>query len=126
MRLTYLVGAIVLILGLIGAFWRPIATHWQTVLLLSEELPQVPVKPLHWVSAPARHRIHTVEAQHGVLRVDVFLPTPRFGQPAPASLPALILLMGIRTREDDRVRIHAFADTLSRLDRFIYTVLRTL
>jgi hypothetical protein len=111
MRITYLL-AVLALLALGGWFWRgAIATHAKVLLLLSEEFPQVPVKPLHALTDPPVHETIRLEAPHGTVVADLFRPGGESG----GARPAVVLAMGIKTKPTDRPLILGFADTMSRL-----------
>jgi dienelactone hydrolase len=95
---------------LIGLFilWKPIHINVKAVLLLSQQFPQIPVKPLHLVTrSPTTEYVEL--GTHQDIIADVFAPR----QPGPH--PALILAMGVRTLEKDRPAILGLADSLARL-----------
>jgi hypothetical protein len=97
------------------AFRAPLATHGKVWLLLTQVLPQVPIKPLHALTAAPTHQQIQIDAPHGPVVADLFVPTPRFGTPAPGAQPALILALGVPLREPDRPPLLELADTLARL-----------
>jgi acetyl esterase/lipase len=105
--------ALVGLLALAGLLFREqIAAHARVLLLLSEQLPQIPIKPLTWVTAAPQRGV--VELPGGDQRVvaDLFLPGDvRDGRRA----PGVILAMGIPLLERDRPNLLGFADTLARL-----------
>lgn len=103
------------VVGLGIVLRQPLTTHVKTLLLISQEFPQVPVKPLGALTAPPVHQKLTLSSQHGAINADLFLPAQRFGLVAPNSRPAVILAMGVKTREEDRPIILHFAETLGRL-----------
>ncbi|SRR5581483_49349 len=103
----------VVVLGLL--LQRPITAHLKALRLLSNEFPQVPVKPLDWITAPPVHQTLELESPGGRLVADLFLPSARFGSIRERSRPALILAMGIKTKEEDKPILLSFADTMSRL-----------
>jgi hypothetical protein len=94
---------------------RPITTHLKTMLILSNEFPQVPVKPLRWISAPPIHEKLELESNGGRIVADLFLPGATLGTIRERSRPALILAMGIKTKEEDKPVLLRFAETMSRL-----------
>jgi hypothetical protein len=105
-----------LLLALLAiVFQRPLATHAKVLLLLSQELPQVPVKPLHLLTAEPVHEQLRLESRHGPIVAELFIPTPRFGPAAPRARPGLILAMGVKTSERDRPVLLGFARTMARL-----------
>lgn len=99
---------ILLVAAFIGVGFRSqIITHAKAFLLISEEFPQIPVKPLGLITKAPEHR--TIGISDGsVITADLFLPAR---QPA----PALILAMGVRTQEKDKPILLHFAQTMARL-----------
>lgn len=93
----------------------PLTTHARVVLLLSQELPFIPVKPLHLVTTEPIHEQLRLDLPHGPIVADLLIPTQRFGGAAPHTRPAVILAMGIKTSERDRPILLNFARTLARL-----------
>jgi predicted esterase len=97
---------LVILLTLILLLIQPAAVTTKVLILISEQFPQVPVKPLN---------VHTKEPKREYLSLgngvvaDLFLPN-RTGQK-----PALIIAMGVRTNEKDKPILLGFADTLARL-----------
>jgi len=90
------------------AFWGPIEATSKALFLVSQEFPQVPVKPLH--SLTQEPRVDQVEfGSEQKIVADVVLPAK--GCPC----PGLILVMGVFTEEKDRPLLLGFADTLARL-----------
>lgn len=77
----------------------------KALLLISQEFPQIPVKPLHWVSPEPKSE--QLELEDGII-IDVKSSHSGVN-------PAIILAMGVRTNEQDKPVILGFADTLSRL-----------
>ena len=64
------VGAALLIVGL----QQPLLAHVRTVLFLSQELPQSPIRPLHlFTRAPEHQQLH-LESEHGGIVADLFVP----------------------------------------------------
>lgn len=98
--------ALLLALIILFIFFRHAQAGVKVFLLLSEEFPQIPIKPLHFLTNEPQHEV--VYFGDGIA-ADLFLPnhlTPR---------PALIIAMGVRTNEKDKPTLLGFADTLSRL-----------
>lgn len=79
----------------------------RVLVLISEEFPQVPVKPLHLLTSQPRHE--QVQFGDGIV-ADLFLPNRRVKE-----RPALIIAMGVRTNEKDKPILLGFSDTLTRL-----------
>lgn len=99
---------VLLVVAFVGVGFRSqITTYVKALLLISEEFPQIPVKPLGLVAeAPERQTIGIINGSS--ITADLFLPAK---QPA----PALILAMGVRTQEKDKPVILHFAATMARL-----------
>jgi len=115
-KLRYRVlAALLLLVGLDPLWQRPIQIHAKALLLLSQEFPQIPLKPLPRLTNPSVHEHLELESPHGKVVADLFLPTPRFGQERASAQPAVILAMGVRTQAKDRPLLLGFAETLSRL-----------
>lgn len=98
-----------LVIAFIGIGFRSqIITHTKAFLLISEEFPQIPVKPLGLITKTPAHRTLEFGTDNGKVVADLFLPGRR-------STPAVILAMGVRTQEKDKPVILHFAQTMSRL-----------
>src|SRR5438105_4334501 len=107
-------GIVVLVLA--GVLWRgPLAAHARAVLLISQVLPQIPVKPLYLLTnAPAHTRL-TLASPYGPIVADLFRPVPRFGGIGAHTEPAIMLVMGVKAQESDKKLLLSFAQTVSRL-----------
>ena len=117
-RLRYL--AFILVLAtLFVVFQHPLATHAKTLLLLSQALPQSPVKPLNLVTAAPMHTQLQLESPHGPIVADLLVPTSRFGRAQDHTQPALIFAMGVRIADEDRPILLAFAETMARLGHVV-------
>lgn len=87
-------------------FFQPIVAATKVLLFISEQFPQIPLKPLH---------ILTNQPEHEVVRfgedtiVDLYLPESQDRR------STLIIAMGVRTNEKDKPILLGFADTLARL-----------
>ena len=102
-----LAGAIVaVVLSLL--LTPPGRTAGKAALLVSEQLPHIPVKPLRWISPqPLVERLELGTGQ-GII-ADLVVPARR------GPHPAIILVMGVRTLDEDRPLLLGLADTLARL-----------
>jgi hypothetical protein len=108
--------ALALLAVLVGVFWAgPIAAHVKSILLLSEVLPQVPVKPLSALTDRPVHKTIALTSPHGKIVADLFLPAPPPGQSMRHTTPAVILALGVKTTPHDKPLILDFAQALSRL-----------
>lgn len=90
-----------------------LAGHVRVLLLLSQELPQVPLKPLHTLTGPPTYERVRFDSPKGTIVGDLFVPN-RQG-PVQSTRSALIVAHGIPLRENDRPVLLSFADTLARL-----------
>ena len=114
LRLTILL--IVFIAGLAMAFSGPsLGAHAKGLLLLSQQFPQSPVKPLHLLTPPATHSKVDIRAPGYKVNADLLVPGLWFGEHAQQTLPAVILAFGVKTPEKDRPRVLEFADSFARL-----------
>ncbi len=100
---------ILLIIVLAVFFARPIVSHIKVLLLISEEFPQIPVKPLKILTASPRHQEMELDSPYGKIKADLFIPKQG------GLTPALILAMAVKTAEKDRPIVLGFAETMSRL-----------
>ena len=114
-RVRLLVAYALLLALILLALRQPLASHAKALLLLSQELPGLPFKPLHLVTAEPDHQQLRFDAPHGPVVADLFVPSANLWQPASGSRPGLILAMGVRTSDRDRTVLLNFARTLSRL-----------
>ncbi len=97
-------------------FREPLATHAQVWLLLSEQLPQIPIKPLSALTSKPAHEVVRIETAVGPVVADLFTPAgPRFDLAPGAPRPALMIALGIHQRESDRPSLLSFAETFARL-----------
>lgn len=87
-------------------FFHQILAGLKGFLLISQEFPQIPIKPLHFLTNKPGHEF--VRFSDGVV-ADLFLPNYS------TKRPALIVAMGVRTNEKDKPTLLGFADTLARL-----------
>lgn len=103
---------VILLVGVI--FQKQLATHLKIALFITEEFPQIPVKPLGILTANPQHEKVDFETSNGKVVADLFIPK------AQGKKPALIVAMGIKTAEDDKPLILKFSDTLSRLGYVVF------
>lgn len=95
---------------------EPIATHVKVWLLLSQQLPQIPIKPLHLLTSAPGHEVVRIETAAGPMVADLFTPArPRVVSAPGSKRPAVMLALGIHLREPDRPNILGFAETFARL-----------
>lgn len=100
---------ILLIIVLVVFSARPIVNHIKILLLISEEFPQIPVKPLKILTASPLHQEIELDSSSGKVKADLFIPQKG------GLKPALILAMGVKTAPQDKSVILGFAETMSRL-----------
>jgi acetyl esterase/lipase len=101
---------------LVGVLWSgPLAAHAKAVLLISQVLPQVPVKPLDLLTNAPIHTRLALASPYGPVVADLFRPVPRFGGIAAHTEPAILLVMGVKAQESDKKLLLSFGQTLSRL-----------
>ena len=109
-------GLVVLLLVLAGVLWSgPLVAHAKAVLLISQVLPQIPVKPLYLLTNTPVHTRLTLASPYGPIVADLFRPVPRFGGIGAHTEPAMLLVMGVKAQESDKKLLLSFAQTLSRL-----------
>lgn len=102
-----LAGVLVIIL-LSLLLTPPGRTAGKAALLVSEQFPHIPVKPLRWISPPPVVEQIDLGAGQWII-ADLFVPAQR------GPHPAIILVMGVRTLDEDRPILLGLADTLARL-----------
>lgn len=107
---------IIFILLAIIIFWqKPIIAHLQSLLLVTQQFSQIPVKPLLLLTKEPRQKIVNFVNNDGEAVVaDIFYPSAGSGQ-TPKRYPAVILAMGVKTAEKDQPLILGFGETLARL-----------
>lgn len=90
-------------------FHQQLMIHAKIILFITEEFPQIPVKPLGLISLPPfRNRIG-LQTKNGSVVGDLFIPVE------PGQKGAVIVAMGIKTADKDKPLIIKFADTMARL-----------
>ncbi len=97
---------ILLVLILLLLFSPYLTASLKVFLLISQQFPQIPLKPLIFLTNQPKHE--QVKIGEGVV-ADLYLPNRLSAQ------PALILAMGVRTNEKDRPVLLGFAENLARL-----------
>lgn len=105
-----ILGLALLAFALVGlVFHQQLITHARIILFITEEFPQIPVKPLGLLSLPPfRNRIE-LQTKNGPVVGDLFIPVE------PDKKGAVIVAMGIKTADKDKPLIIKFADTMARL-----------
>lgn len=103
---------------LITAFftlYKPLSTSAKVLLFVSQEFPQIPLKPLIWVTGKPDHRQFEIEGGGGKIIADIVFPAAGSHFSHGREKPAVILGMGVKTSEGDKPVILSLADTLARL-----------
>src|ERR687886_2568670 len=109
-------GLVVLLLLLAGVLWSgPLVAHAKAILLISQVLPQVPVKPLDLLTNAPVHTRLTLASSYGPVVADLFRPVPRFGGIGAHAEPAILLVMGVKAKASDKMLLLSFAQSVSRL-----------
>ncbi len=107
----WVISAIVFIIFLISLFFlflKPLTAGAKVLLFISEEFPQIPVKPLHLITQRPQQE-YVVFGKDQKIIADIISPHVK------GSHPALILSMAFRTQEKDKPLILGLADSLARL-----------
>lgn len=103
-------GAFLIFLILIVLFAKPFITNIKIALLISQEFPQIPIKPLHLITPAPTHQKLEIESHASLIIADLLIPGGKS-----KLRPALILAMGVRTQEKDKPILLNLANSLSRL-----------
>lgn len=93
-RLLGLVLIVLLVLALL--FHRQITVGTRAILFITQNFPQVPVKPLEWTTRAPVHRHVSFASPAGTVIADLFLPRPWLGGVALHSDPAIIVATGVK------------------------------
>lgn len=91
-------------------FQKPVKANIKSLLLISQELPQIPIKPLYKITKTPSHQNIHLDSPDGPVVADLFI-----SQNSKKNKPALIIAMGVKTSDKDKPVILGFAETLSRL-----------
>lgn len=104
----------IILIVLVLIFFQPIAVATKVLLLISEQFPQIPLKPLRLLTNQPKHE--QIKFGNGVV-ADLYIPTKILRLPSVTQdkAAALILAMGVRTNEKDKPILLGFANTLTRL-----------
>lgn len=102
--------ALIIVIALIISTLIP---HLKSLLFVSEEFPQIPVKPLGMFTTKPNHEKIELETKNGKVIADIFQPGHTFGPQY--SRPAVIIAMGVKTSQKDKPIILHFANTMARL-----------
>ena len=104
-------------------FHREVAAHVRSLLLISEQFEQIPIKPLSAMTVAASHEVIEFESPQRIVAADVFIPRQRFTTDekiqqqlkSKQKKPALIIAMGVKTLDENMPQVMSFAETLGRL-----------
>lgn len=110
--------AIVFALGVI--FLKPLITYIKVILFISEQFPQIPIKPLSALTSEPLHSTVQFDSPNGKVVADLIVPAERFDMISKKQKPALILAMGVKTQTKDKVVLLNFAKTLARLGYVVF------
>lgn len=105
-RLEVIIIAAILVFLLV-VFYT--STHPKILLFISEQFPQIPIKPLGMVSNRPFHQQVELDSLNGKIVGDLFIPVD------PGKKSAVIMAMGIKTADQDKPLLLRFADTMARL-----------
>lgn len=112
-RALVIILAALIVLAVI--FRAQLATGTRTTLFILQVFPQVPIKPLGWLTRAPDHRHVTFSTPAGEVVADLFLPRPWIGSPAGHSEPAVVVAQGVRIPPGARSGFLGLGDTLARL-----------
>ena len=101
------------ILALVVIFQKQLSTHLKIILFITEEFPQIPVKPLGLITQSPQHEWVEFDppAGGGKVVADLYIPHAAYVK----DRSAVILAMGVKTDEKNKALIRHFADTMARL-----------
>jgi acetyl esterase/lipase len=105
--------ALGLLLTLVVVRRRQLEAHARTLLLLTQMLPQSPIKPLSLLTSEPIHERLRLDTAPGAVVGDLFRPAGRIG--SPPRRPALILAFGMALHEHDRPVLLGLARAMARL-----------
>lgn len=104
---------VITLLIVIALILQAFVPHFKALMLVTEEFPQIPVKPLGLLTLKPSHEQIEIETKNGKVVADIVTPKHTFG-PKQKS-PAVIIAMGVKTSEQDKPTILHFANTMARL-----------
>jgi predicted esterase len=100
--------------------WRaPLMAHVRTVLLLSNELPQSPGRPLEALTLPPAETRVRLDSAAGPVVADLFVPRRRLALGPEPRRPAFLLALGVHLAEPDRPALLHFARSMARLGHVV-------
>lgn len=91
-------------------FQKQLSTHFKILTFITEEFPQIPVKPLGLISQPPQYQWVEFDSVNGKVVADLYIP-----QSPQNPYPGVILAMGVDTDEKNKALIRHFGDTMARL-----------
>lgn len=106
-RRQFLLFLLLVILVIFIIFQRQLITHLKIALFITEQFPQIPLKPLGLLTSNPEHKKVELETNNGKVVADLYMSQDKAA--------ALILAMGVKTSEDDKPILLHFADTMARL-----------
>lgn len=95
-------------------FQKQISTHFKIILFITQQFPQIPVKPLGLLTKLPTHQKVELESENGKIVADLFIPQ------GDGKKGAVIVAMGIKTAEKDKPLLLKFADTMARLGYVVF------
>lgn len=108
-RRKYLLFILLVILVTNVIFPKQISTHFKIILFITQQFPQILVKPLGLLTKPPTLQKVELESENGKIVADLFIPQ------GDGKKGAVIVAMGIKTAEKDKPLLLKFADTMARL-----------
>lgn len=111
-KVSFFLLMLIFALGVI--FLKPLITHIKVILFISEQFPQIPLKPLSVLTSEPLHSKIQFDSPNGKVVADLIVPKK------PQLRPALILAMGVKTQEKDKIILLNFAKTLGRLGYVVF------
>ncbi len=106
MRLKVAISISIVLLIALAVFWQQITSGAKVILFLTEQLPQIPIKPLGLLSSQSKHEF--VSFGDGIV-ADLFLPK------SSGKKPAIIITMGVKMSDEDKPNLYKVCDSLARL-----------
>lgn len=106
--------ALVVVLVFILIFFKQIAAGGKVALLISQQFEQIPIKPLHTITPKPTTEKATFELSGKQIVGDLFIPK------SDGRNPAIIIVMGVDTGEENKQIILSFAETLARLGYVVF------
>lgn len=110
----YLLLIFLIILIIVLIFHKQIGTHIKIILFITEEFPQIPIKPLGLITQKPQHNKIELQSINGRIVGDLFIPK------GSSKESAVILAMGVKTQEKDKSIVLHFAQTMARLGYVVF------